>query len=116
LEFADVREGAFSEVGPLGSEVSFTTPRTEIVRLIAQVRKVPPPDSCAAAEDLQGSATIAKLVNIALLNGEAVEDLIPAGAAEVALAATASKAGLQTGKNASRSRKVDLRSGQRPSP
>ena len=41
------------------------------------------------AQDLQGPATIAKLVNIALLNSEAVEEPIPAGAAEVALAATA---------------------------
>ena len=49
---------------------------------------MPLPDSCAAAQDLQGPATIAKLVNIALLNGEAVEEPIPAGAAEVALAAT----------------------------
>jgi hypothetical protein len=54
-----------------------------------EVRKVPLPDSCAAAQDLQGAATIAKLVNIALLNSEAVEEPIPAGAAEVALAATA---------------------------
>ena len=50
---------------------------------------MPLPDSRAAAQDLQGPATIAKLVNIALLNSEAVEELIPAGAAEVALAATA---------------------------
>jgi hypothetical protein len=47
------------------------------------------PDSCAAAQNLQGPATIAKLANIALLNSEAVEEPIPAGAAEVALAATA---------------------------
>ena len=46
---------------------------------------MPLPDSCAAAQDLQGPATIAKLVNIALLNSEAVEEFIPAGAAEVAL-------------------------------
>ena len=57
------------------------------------------PDSCTAAEDLEGPATIAKLVNIALLNSEAVEEPINAGAAEVALAATArvhSESGLAT--------------------
>jgi hypothetical protein len=50
---------------------------------------VPLADSCAAAQDLQGPATIARLVNIALLNSETVEDPIRAGAAELALAATA---------------------------
>ncbi len=41
------------------------------------------PDPCAAAQDRQGPAIIAKLVNIALLISEAVEEPIPAGAAEV---------------------------------
>ena len=50
---------------------------------------MPLPDSCTAARGLEGPATIAKLVNIALLNSEAVEEPIPGGAAEVALAATA---------------------------
>ena len=62
---------------------------TDSTQTSRHVRKVPLPDSCAAAQDLQGPATIAKLVNIALLNSEAVEELIPAGAAEVALVATA---------------------------
>ena len=71
-----------------------TEPRTSL-----EVRFVPLPDSCTAAQDLEGPATIAKLVNIALLNSEAVEEPIPAGAAEVALAATArvhSESGLAT--------------------
>ena len=38
---------------------------------------------------LQGPATIAKLANTALLSSEAVEQPVAAGAAEVALAATA---------------------------
>jgi hypothetical protein len=62
---------------------------TDIHRRFGYVSFVPLPDSCTAAQDLEGPATIAKLVNIALLNSEAVEEPIPAGAAEVALAATA---------------------------
>jgi hypothetical protein len=46
---------------------SVLPPIADIVRLHAQVRSVPLPDSCAAAQDLEGPATIAKLVNIALL-------------------------------------------------
>ena len=38
---------------------------------------------------LQGPATIAKLANTALLSSEAVEQPVPAGAAEIALAAAA---------------------------
>ena len=38
---------------------------------------------------LQGPATIAKLASTALLSSKAVEQPVPAGAAEVALAATA---------------------------
>jgi hypothetical protein len=52
------------------------------------------PDSCAAAQNLQGPATIAKLANIALLNSEAVEEPIPAGAVEVAAARIHPEAGL----------------------
>src|SRR5215203_2172604 len=58
------------------------------------VRLVPTPDSCSAANlhkpwpALKGPATIAKPANNALLSSEAIEQPVPAGAAEVALAAT----------------------------
>jgi hypothetical protein len=42
--------GSFSEVGPSGCEVC-STPRTDIVGLIAQVRKVPPGTEVATSFD-----------------------------------------------------------------
>jgi hypothetical protein len=85
--------GILRAPSPAGSFLGgFRTPATGVCRADVAGRHPKPstlPDSCAAAQDLQGPVTIAKLVNIALLNSEAAEEFIPAGAAEVALAATA---------------------------
>jgi len=67
--------------------MSALPPKADMCSALAHVRWVPIADSCTWPV-LQGPATIAKVASTALLSSKAVEQPVPAGAAEVALAAT----------------------------